>query len=238
MSDLPPLTPEEEFEALAGEQALGLLDGEDLAQAQALMREDPSFAAAVRDWEERLAVLAEELTPVMAPARAKVMIDRTLGHTRPAQLHKPGGAASSLMRWLMGAVAAAAVVLAVMYLPPMLTQNTTPVAEYYASEMVANDRNLKVIAELDTDDGMMEVIVEQGTMPETGDYELWWIDGEGATPVSLGVVPRSGSGKMPVPAGLVPHDQTVLALTEEPLGGSATGLPTGPVIASGALTIL
>lgn len=54
----------------AAEQALGLRP----ADATATVRPDLAF------WQERLARFADELTPVMAPARARQRIRETLGH--------------------------------------------------------------------------------------------------------------------------------------------------------------
>ncbi|WP_347139606.1 sigma factor [Paracoccus sp. SSK6] len=64
-------------DALAAELALGLTDSKgDAARLSA----DPAFAQRLRDWQERLAVLMDDLTPVMAPARARQRIRESLGH--------------------------------------------------------------------------------------------------------------------------------------------------------------
>ena len=65
---------------LAAELALGLPDGPAADAAQSRLATDPGFAQQVRDWEERLARLADDLTPVMAPARAWQRIRESLGH--------------------------------------------------------------------------------------------------------------------------------------------------------------
>ncbi|WP_422372390.1 anti-sigma factor domain-containing protein [Hoeflea sp.] len=66
--------------------------------------------------------------------------------------------------------------------------------------------------------------------------ELWLVPGEGA-PVSLGLVPGDG--------GQLVLDESIrnrlsagalLAVSIEPVGGSPTGAPTGPVVLSGALS--
>ncbi|MDO5705378.1 MAG: sigma factor [Paracoccus sp. (in: a-proteobacteria)] len=47
---------------------------------------DPAFAARVRGWQERIAVIAGDVTPVLVPARAKLNLDRALGHAQPSDM--------------------------------------------------------------------------------------------------------------------------------------------------------
>jgi anti-sigma-K factor RskA len=67
------------------------------------------------------------------------------------------------------------------------------------------------------------------------DHELWLIAGEGAAPVSLGLVRTTAPQRLAVPAALrgALRPAATLALSVEPTGGSPTGAPTGPVIAAG-----
>jgi anti-sigma-K factor RskA len=63
-------------------------------------------------------------------------------------------------------------------------------------------------------------------------HELWALPANGAAPVSLGLLPQTGSRKValdPVQAAaLLAAGQ--LAVSREPAGGSPTGAPTGPVL--------
>ena len=74
--------------------------------------------------------------------------------------------------------------------------------------------------------------VASGAYPKLGQHslELWLITDAG--PVSLGLLPTAGEGKLKLPAG-VSGTQLTLAVSLEPVGGSPTGLPTGPVLTSG-----
>ena len=87
VSVTPATTPEPESEKTsaddiaAAELVLGLLSQSEAEAAQTRLANDSAFAANVRDWQERLAVLAEDLTPVMAPARALLHVREQLGHT-------------------------------------------------------------------------------------------------------------------------------------------------------------
>lgn len=77
------------------------------------------------------------------------------------------------------------------------------------------------------------------TVAASGEYaklgqhslELWAITPAG--PVSLGLLPVSGRGEMKMPDGLALDGAPTLAVSLEPVGGSPTGKPTGPVLTSG-----
>ena len=63
--------------------------------------------------------------------------------------------------------------------------------------------------------------------------ELWAVPGQG-NPRSLGVVEaEKGALKLLAPADEALGDIPLLAVSLEPPGGSATGVPTGPVLYSG-----
>jgi anti-sigma-K factor RskA len=66
--------------------------------------------------------------------------------------------------------------------------------------------------------------------------ELWVIEGKNP-PRSLGVIDIKGPNAHVIGAGQLQGLQSgaTLAISIEPYGGSPTGLPTGPVVASGTL---
>jgi anti-sigma-K factor RskA len=68
--------------------------------------------------------------------------------------------------------------------------------------------------------------------PGGKDYELWLVSGEGGpAPISLGVL--GGLNRTvhlaPAQAQIMWQQAQAFAVSEEPLGGSPTGQPTGPV---------
>jgi anti-sigma-K factor RskA len=64
--------------------------------------------------------------------------------------------------------------------------------------------------------------------------ELWAVPTAGS-PRSLGVLP-GGSGTVALRSKVLIGADT-LAVTLEPLGGSPTGLPTGPIVYAGKFTL-
>lgn len=236
MTDPTPDLPIPEDTALAAELALGLLEAEERAAAQARLAADPAFAAQVRDWQEMLAGMAEGLTPVMVPQRAKRALDQRLGLTAPSALDLTPVARRGWGRWI-GALAAAMVLAALVLIAlPMLRPGSDPAARDYAAVM--SEGAMKVEARMIAADHVMEVRMTGATVPAGRDYELWWI-GPDAAPVSLGVLPREGgAGRMEMPAGLAPAPGVLLAITDEPAGGAPGGVPTGARLADAPLTIL
>ena len=80
---------------LAAEYALGSLDGEELAAAEALARREPAFALLVVDWQQRLAPLVEALPAVTPPPQVLDRIERVLPAAEPDPV---GRFAASLLR--------------------------------------------------------------------------------------------------------------------------------------------
>lgn len=232
MTEDAPLTPQEEDEALAAEMALGLLEGDDLTAATTRMAEDADFARAVRDWHERLAGMAENLTPVMAPARARHAVRERLGHASPPLANDP----TERRAWWRGPMGAfggllGAAALAVLFILP--GQDPAPQPGFQA-ELQVQDTQMRVAARVDGRE--MEIAMEGGTPPADRDLEIWWIKPDGSAPISIGLVPRDGNLRMTLPEGLDPAEDIKIALSDEPLGGSPTGQATGPVVAISELT--
>ncbi|MDO5612337.1 MAG: hypothetical protein Q4G14_03730 [Paracoccus sp. (in: a-proteobacteria)] len=65
-------------EVQAARIALGLPDAATAAAG--------ADAARVRGWQERIAVIAGDVTPVLVPARARLGLDRALGHALPSDM--------------------------------------------------------------------------------------------------------------------------------------------------------
>ncbi|MEP9375822.1 anti-sigma factor [Aquabacter sp. CN5-332] len=77
------LTPED-FDRLAAEHVLGLLDADEEVRAAALVKDDPAFRAAVEDWRARFAELDATALPLEAPDALLARISATLDATPAA----------------------------------------------------------------------------------------------------------------------------------------------------------
>lgn len=222
-------------EALAAEYVLGTLRGAARARFERLARSDPLLAEAVRQWEERLMPLAQELPPVAPPARVwQAIARRTRAGTRAAREAKTRPSIwTNLRLWRGLALAglAAAFVLAVaLFTPaPERPEGTLVVV------LAAQDAKPALVASADRT-GRVLTVKALAPVEVAADrtLELWALP-EGANPRSLGLVSASGVVRLglPRPADEALRNVPALAVSLEPRGGSPTGQPTGPVLYTG-----
>jgi anti-sigma-K factor RskA len=113
-----------------------------------------------------------------------------------------------------------------------------PAASYVAALSGPADA-LRLVAYYDAATGALKLNRVNGVPASGRDFELWLIAGS-EPPVSLGVLPRQSMATLSVPPALAGKlgPEAVLAVSDEPQGGSPTGLPTGAVLATGALTAI
>jgi len=224
---------------LAGEYVLGVLDADERAEAQRRIAAEPAFARAVEWWEGRLAHLAERIPPVEPPATVWPRIANLVG---AAASQKPS-AWNNVRLWQgasAGALAlAAASVVALVVTPrpappPVVAAKPPPAAAEVALIADPTTKQPALVATLDHAAGKLILTPVSMKMPARRDAELWIIP-EGQKPISLGVIPQDAPARIAVPAGLsgAGHYTATLAVTDEPLGGSPSGAPTGSVRAAG-----
>ena len=219
------------------EYALGLLDGEDFRAAHALAASDPEFAREVARWNGRLAPLLDELDPAAAPNGLWPRIERTLerrsGESNVIVLRRK----VNLWRGMTGAMTALAASLALVVVDRPDSPAPAPISA--AQPMVAMIKaGSEVAAVASWDSAARRLMVAEVKMPPVPDrdYQLWVIPADGR-PRSVGVMPNVPHMRMALdaPMSKMLAEGTMLAVSLEPLGGSPTDAPTGPVVASGAL---
>ncbi|HEX9932981.1 MAG TPA: anti-sigma factor [Allosphingosinicella sp.] len=235
---------EDERDLVAAEFVLGLLDGEALVEARRLAASDEAFARAVAEWEERLAPLAEEAPPVEPDAGVWPRIQRAIA-AAPAAGANVIDLRRRLRIWRGIAAGAGAMAASLALIVGWQASRDDPavVQPGRAPVMVATLASPEETTSLAVayDAGERSLMVTPGRMEGAPghDHELWIIPA-GGTPVSLGLVRAGGPQRIAVPAEVAPHfrTQSAVALSVEPAGGSPTGQPTGPVVASGALVTI
>ena len=214
----------------AAELALGLLDGEDRAVALRRMLAEPRFARDVERWRVHFGALFAGVASVApAPELGERVIARLDGPGRAQPGYwKPFALASSL---------AAASLFALLMVRPEPTLSP-PVTIATPAPMVAAFMVEGIEAPLvATYDSANRRLSMPGPMPipPGKSAQLWAIVGDEA-PQPLGLFHAAGErveanahSAAPMLAG------TRFAISLEPIGGSPTGLPTGPVVASATL---
>lgn len=204
------------IDRLAAEYVLGTLRGRARQRFERWRDNFEMVSAHCVQWERRLAPMAERLRPMSPPPQVLARIQQRLGL-----------APSPPLRWASALAVLALVIAMFAYWP--------------ATRMAQPDR----VASINTPAGSVQWRVELYTQrarlvvrspalavrPSARDYELWALP-TGAPPVSLGILPVRGETSLALNdmqrRALARAPQ--LAVSVEPVGGSPTGQPTGPVV--------
>jgi anti-sigma-K factor RskA len=229
MSKRPQKLPEDD-RILAAEYALGVLQGEERTAFEKRIENEPSMAAAVREWDEDFISMSDSIPSVAPPRRLETELERRLfGEAAKPSLW------SSLSFWRGLAVASLAAVVA---LGAYNLRPVSPGAPSLVAEVAGETKAVRLVALYDQDKGELRLNRVEGTAASGRSFELWLIAGNDA-PVSLGVLPADQTKTFAVPANLrSKFKDGVLAISDEPTGGSTTGAPTGAVLATGKLTVI
>jgi anti-sigma-K factor RskA len=211
----------------AAELALGLLDADERAAALRRVIAEPAFAREVETWRAHFAVLFDQWLEEPAPANLFKRISQNLEPPRGRAGYWPAVAGGL-------ALIAASLLLVVVLRPAWPPTTVPPMGPLVAS--LAGDEGGPVLPVI-YDPARGELRMPVGVPAPAGrSIELWAI-GEDGVPHSLGLL-RPG-GRTVIQLDAADRARIIqgvdLAVTREPLGGSPTGLPTGPVIANGVL---
>ena len=218
-------TPDDDA-VLAAEYVLGLLPAAEAQDVARRLLREPDLRDLCDTWSEHFAELAADVEEVTPPPAAWPAIEARLFARRTPFWRRLG-----LGQALLGGALAAGLALAALRLGWLL-----PEVPPLTAALTAEDTGEVARIALDPDSG--EVTAELvGLFPEAGrSRELWLIQGDNA-PVSLGLLEPGVVVALAVPEDLRPGlEGAVLAISDEPSGGSPTGQPTGAVLATGAIT--
>jgi anti-sigma-K factor RskA len=223
---------------VAAEYVLGVLGSTERRAVERRLPDDPVLAREVASWEARLGPLADDIAPVPPPPAIWTRIEGALAPAAAPTAHAAkAGMWQSLVFWRTFAIGssglAAACLGALLYIglvpdvrvPLMATINSSTGQPNFVATVTGGNNLTVVPAALLTND------------PRS--MELWLIV-PGDRPRSLGLIEGAREVRInlaPDLAARVARDAT-LAVSLEPAGGSPTGAPTGPVIATGKLTNL
>lgn len=224
--------PPDLMHALAAEYVLGTLRGRARRRFETVAGADPALAGILSRWQRFLNPLADDVAPVEPPARLWRRIEARLARGRtPAST----GLWSSLAfwRWLGAGFATAALALLALTLG---LRAPVPGAEPMMVAVLATpEQDPRIVVE-QPGDGLLRLrMVKPWVGMTQNDLELWVIPKQGP-PRSLGVVPWDRDGvvrQANLEARL--QEGVAFAISKEPLGGSPTGQPTGPVLCSGRI---
>lgn len=214
------------IDELAARYVLGTLRGPARRRMERICRQNVSAKNAVLRWEEQLAELADKAAPVRPPA---VVWDNIRGQLHRRRADREGRRVhwrSRIGLAMAAGIAALSVVVGwwvVTRIPAtqlVATITNERRVDLWSIEAVAGRDEIRIIASADL------------ALDTAHAYELWALSKSGGAPVSLGLMPLRGERVLPLDAGqrsaLAAAEQ--VAISAEPLGGSPTGAPTGPVL--------
>ncbi len=232
----------------AAELALGLLEGDERATALRRVLAESGFAHSVEIWRAHLAQLFD-LWPEMTPSNAvftrlvQTIDAPSVPNMQPVRrtgLLWPGiAAATSLIAAsLLLVVTLRPTPLAPAALPPARAVVAPVPAKMLVAAIAPGETGAAVTAVYDPASGGLR-LTEAALVDANQSAELWII-GTDATPHSLGILHVKGGTTLTVTAANRAQIAAgaTLAISLEAVGGSATGLPQGPVVAKGTLSLV
>jgi anti-sigma-K factor RskA len=217
----------------AAEYALGVLDGHEYAQARERVGREPAFAREVEAWEDRLAGLFDEVPGLEPAAGIWPRIERRL-HGRGTVVDLDLRRRLVMWRAATGAAAAVAASLAVALIWPQQHPPIPAPAPVLAARLAGSSGLTTFVAVLDPNRHEIVLTPAAVTAPANRSPELWLIPASGK-PIPLGVGAFRRPVRLSPTVALGGEGRTTLAVSIEPVGGSPTGQPTGPVVATGRL---
>lgn len=212
-------------DALVAEYVLHLLDDRERRDFESRLASDRALQSRVHAWEARLAPMAEDIADVEPPASIKARILQSV-ETRSTRR-----GSSKLWAWGVAGLAAASLLAAVLF--ANLFGPARELTVEFQAELASPDRSIVMVAGVIPE--THEIVIERfaGAPPVGSVHELWLIADGADAPVSLGLLENEGVTRIRVPDAIAPGVRTgTIAISEEPPGGSPTGAPTGPVIAT------
>ncbi len=230
----PDLALGEDPDVLAAEYALGVLDGAERLGAERRFATDAAFAREVEAWQARLDAFTAEIAAEQPAPHVWAGIAQRLdasGAVVELRLRR----SLALWRTATATAGALAAALALVVVWPHPTPAPAPVL---TARLAATAKGPTVFVAF-YDPGRKAIVLTPASVSSAQDRspELWLIP-TGGKPISLGVAAFENSVQMIPAASLVSVGSGTLAVSVEPRGGSPTGQPTGPVIATGQLTSL
>ncbi|ANI00405.1 anti-sigma factor [Pseudomonas koreensis] len=214
--------------ALAADYAIGLMSTAARRRFEQLLLDDAALRTELAQWQESLASLTDAIPQQPVPEHVWQGITARI---EPQVLHLPEK--RPFWNWLRVSVAACSIVVLV-FLGSLYNRDD---ARYRATLLTADAQPaLKVEAHADY---LQVEPLTLAAVDANRSLELWAIPADGK-PISLGVIPAGGKGKVELSEAqkALIGKPIALAVSLEPKGGSPTGQPTGPVLYQGALAAL
>jgi anti-sigma-K factor RskA len=217
------------LDALCGEYIVGTLRGASRRRFERALREEPRVSQRLRHWQERAprySAKVEERPPRRVWMRLEEELDLQ-------QYREPWFRRREFRGFVAALAASVVLILAFIHEVEEPARGLVQIAQ-----LSGTDQSVRVTAYRSRDGRTLALNATPDMVAGTNhSYELWLIAAEGGDPVSLGVL-----GALDAHLTIAESERprlragATLAVSLEPSGGSPTGKPTGPVIASGQIS--
>ena len=230
----------------AGEYALGVLEGAEMAQASRALLSNSDFADAVAWWEWRLGAMAEaagQFAPSQSVWRGiEARLDAVSDNRMPTNLSEPPRPVSkwSIAAFTAGLAMAAASVAIFFSVPQQQRTGSPTVAPTSQGQLIAQlqdqETGRRLAGVIDKSSGRLALSIT-GLEADAGKTPELWVIPAGGAPVSLGAIPQDGKFEREISSserGLLQSGAT-LAVTFEDDTGVRHDAPTMPILLVGTL---
>jgi anti-sigma-K factor RskA len=224
---------------LAAEYVLGTLSAAKRREVEARLPLDAELRTAVQNWQERLLPLASLAEPVEPAPQLWQRIESSLeksaaasasSATRKAVLPAKQNWWDSVKLWrgLAGTGFAATAVLAAVLVTRM---GATPAPQYMVVLVAPQDKAPGWVIQANAATPKQLSLIPLGDTPVPAEKSLqFWTKGDNWTgPVSLGLVKPGQTIQIPLDKLPPLQPNQLFELTLEPVNGSPTNKPTGPI---------
>ncbi|MCS2170540.1 anti-sigma factor [Scandinavium sp. TWS1a] len=222
---------QENDDFLAAEFVLGVLDEPIRAQLERRLATDVEFAQQVTRWQKAFSgidVTTQDVTPAPDVWWA---IQRDINQSTPVAAAAPVySRPTAWVGWALAAALASVLVFTYVTKPEQMSP-MQPVAVLNGAQS-----GEQFVVSMNKSASIIQVSALNVTLPQSKNLQLWLIKGSNP-PRSLGLITHNAGNEFKLGADSL-DNQSVLAISLEPVGGSKLAGPSGPVIFQGKISTL
>jgi anti-sigma-K factor RskA len=230
----------DDIDGLAAEYVLGTLTREERQVVADRRVIDKELDLAIEAWERRLAPLVETISPVAPSPNLHNKIRTQIGPSQQVVSLKAREQmlARRAARWrnaFVGATAVAASLVGVLGYRETVGRDE---ARQYVAVLDSGDDLPAFLLTVDTRTKMCVITAVNPPTQSAKTYQVWMVSDKMPKPKSLGMVNKPGEMQMMPLQSRSEMDLLMnasFAVSVEPMGGSPTGAPSGPVMFTGKL---
>ncbi|HWG10916.1 MAG TPA: anti-sigma factor [Rhodanobacteraceae bacterium] len=225
------------------EYVLGVLDADARAEVAREIAGSDEAATAVALWQQRLLPLAAEIAAEEVPP---YLWSRIRSALQWDDVPAPSARATGMGLWqnlrfwqriAFGASALAAACLLLLLVQRFVLMPPKPVIPYMAATITQTDGRVGWTATMDIAKASMIIVPASPQSFAPGHAPELWLIPKGEKPIAVGMIVPDAPTTLDLDKALLARlgPTATLAVSIEPPGGSPTGQPTGPVIATGTI---